>query len=115
MPNFEQLWDMGVGGAVAIYTIRELFRFLRNKQNSRNGRSDKSDKIAFSGEQPVDFWRIEFAKIIRESLKPHADARMVMDKSLIDSQRRIHENLSILVVEVQNQSRMLGRLLDRKE
>ena len=42
-PEFERLWQLGLGGIVAILLIREVLTYLKTLKSTRNGQKAAGD------------------------------------------------------------------------
>ena len=58
-PEFERLWQLGLGGIVAILLIREVLTYLKTLKSTRNGQKA-------AGDLTPEYWQTEQRKAITE-------------------------------------------------
>lgn len=54
--------DLLGGGALALFIIREVFNFLKD-------RKENGDTKKLSGDQPVEFWNQQFNLVVRNAMR----------------------------------------------
>lgn len=107
------IFNLGMGGVIVVLVLREMFRYLRSRP-SGNGKSNAT-QIRLAGSESTDYWQNKFTEIMATATRPCMQMHADSIKALAESQQRVQEHLMILVSETKTQTKMLERLLDRRE